>query len=410
MILKPIKSLISKFKSASKKKKFLVIIAILILGFVVSSQLRKASAPPKYTLEAAKIDSITELVSETGNITAAGVTPIYSTTTGVVEEVYVSNGSYVAKNQELFKVKATATKQEKDSALATYLSAKSALETAKATQLSLQAQMFGQWDSFKELAQSDEYENADGSPKFEQRGEPEFHIPEKEWLAAEASYKKQQTVISQASAQVSATWQAYQSTQDSKVISTIEGEVRNLGIAKGDMITISSPTGVSNPALILVDSSIQPVIKLNVNENDVLKIKEGQPATVEFDAISNQTFIGKVDRVDTIATPTADVVTFAVYVSITDNSTLIRSGLTADVDITVDGREGILTVPSSAIKPYQGGKAVRIVGANGEVEFVPVEVGIQGGGKTQIISGIEEGTQVITALADDQVERSGGLF
>ena len=88
----------------------------------------------------------------------------------------------------------------------------------------------------------------------------------------------------------------------------------------------------------------------------------------------------------------------------------VQRGMTADVDITVANKENILTVPSSAVKPYQGGKAVRVVGENGEIEFVVVEVGSKGEGRTEILSGIEEGQEVIVTLANDQVERSGGFF
>jgi multidrug efflux pump subunit AcrA (membrane-fusion protein) len=84
--------------------------------------------------------------------------------------------------------------------------------------------------------------------------------------------------------------------------------------------------------------------------------------------------------------------------------------MTADVDITVAEKKDILTVPSSAVKPYQGKKAVRVLSEDGEIEYIPVEVGIKGDGKTEILSGIEEGTEVIVALPNEEVETSGGLF
>ena len=310
-----------------------------------------------YQLETASIDSIIETVSETGNVTTAGTTPIYSTTTGIIEEVFVKNGDIVSEDQVLFKVKSTANKQTQEAALASYLTAKNTLETAKATQLSLQADMFGQWDSFRELAEGDEYENDDGTPKHNQRTLPEFHIPEKDWLAAEANYKKQQQVINQAQVNLSASWRAYQSTQDSEVTALLAGEVINLSVTKGDLVKVASSTLSIDPALILKDNQVKPTIKLQVNETDALKIKEGQAAEVEFDAISKQTFTAYVDRVDTLAETLTDVVTFSIYVVINQDTDLIRSGLTADVDITVSSKDNILTVPSSSVKPYQGGKS-----------------------------------------------------
>jgi len=399
------------FKSRSWKMKLVVIVILLIIGFIIFKNL-SGSNSPEYDLESARLESITEVVSETGNVVTTGAMPVYTTTTGMVDEVFVENGNYISEDQILLSVKSTATKQEQESALASYLTAKSQLETAEATQLSLQAQMFTQWDEFKELAEGDDYENEDGTPKYDQRGLPEFHVPEKEWLAAEANYKKQQQVIQQARVNMSAAWRAYQATQDSKVISLFAGEVKNLSVTLGSLVT--APTiatqASSQPILLVVDESIPPTIKIDLNENDVLKVKQGQTAIVEFDAIDSRTFEAVVDRVDAFSTSGSDVITFGVYLRILDDSEMIRSGMTADVDITVNSKDNVLTVPSSAIKPYQGGRAVRVVDQDGEIEFIPVETGAKGDSRTEIVSGIEEGTEVIVALENDQIKTSGGLF
>jgi macrolide-specific efflux system membrane fusion protein len=413
MILKFAKLIISRFKQLSRIKKIIVIVLILILGSIGFFIWRKFTKAPEYTLEAAKFDSIVEVVSETGNVTTAGAIPIYSTTTGMVEEVLVKNGDDVSEGDILFKVKSTATKLEQDTALSNYLAAKNTLDTAKSTQLSLQADMFGEWDTFKELAEGDEFENEDGTPKYNNRAVPEFHIPEKDWLAAEAEYKDQQQVISQAQAHVSADWLAYQATQDSKVIAVVDGQIKNLGVARGDLVAVPTALTLASmtPALVLLDNEVGTIIKIDINETDTNKVAVGQSASVEFDAIPGKTFGAKVDRVDTITfSASGNVVKFAVYITLDEKVDLIKRGLTADVDITVASKDNILTVPSSAIKPYKGGKAVRMIGDNNEIEFIPVEVGSKGGGKAEIISGIKEGDQVIVALANDQVERDGGLF
>lgn len=407
------KSIIAKFRQWSRRKKIVIFVLIFILGSIGYSLWRSANKPSKYTLQVAKFDSITELISETGNVTAAGAVSVYSTTTGMVEEVYVRNGDLVFENDILFKIRSTATKLEQDTALSNYLIAKNTLEMAKSNQYAYQADMFGVWDEFRELAKSDTYEEPDGTPKYEQRSLSEFHISEKDWLAAEVKYKTQQQVINQTSALVSAKWQAYQATQDSEVIAHIDGEIRNLGIAKGDIVTLPTTLTLAStlPALILVEEDVPIIIKIDVNENDVGKVQVGQFVNVEFDAISKRVFSAIVDRVDTISSSASEsVVKFSVYILLEEESDLIKRGLTADVDIVVASKERALVVPSSAVKPYQGGKAVRVVGKSDEIEFIPVEVGLKGGGKVEIISGIKEGDQVIVALANDQVERSGGLF
>ncbi|MDP4030968.1 MAG: efflux RND transporter periplasmic adaptor subunit [Patescibacteria group bacterium] len=397
----------------SRKKKIIVVVLSLLLivaGFLIWRHFTKA---PKYTLAAAKFDSIVETVSETGNVTTAGAIPIYSTTTGMVEEVFVKNDEDVLENDILFKVKSTATKLEQDTALSAYQTSKNTLEAAKSTQLSLQADMFGQWDIFKELAESDDFETEAGTPKYNNRAVPEFHIPEKDWLAAEANYKNQEKVINQAATKVSADWRAYQATQDSQVSAHIDGQIKNLSVAKGDLVSVPTALTLANtpPALVLVNNDVDTIIKLNINETDANKVRSGQSVKVEFDAISGKIFSGKVDRVDSLTfSVSQNVVKFAVYIKLDDKLDLIKRGMTADVDITVASKDNVLTVPSSAVKPFKGGKAVRVIADNGEIEFIPVEVGSKGGGKVEIISGIKAGDQVVVTLANDQVERSSGLF
>ncbi|MFC1626696.1 efflux RND transporter periplasmic adaptor subunit [Patescibacteria group bacterium] len=411
--MKLLQSIFTKFRQSSRKKKLIITIVVLILGLIGYAIWQNATKSPKYTLASAEYSSIEEIVSETGNVTTAGAVPIYTTTTGMVEEVFIQNGDFVEENDILYRVKSTATKLEQDTALSNYLTAVSALETAKSAQFSLQADMFSKWESFKELAEGDDFENDDGSPKEYKRELVEFHIPQKTWLAAETAYKTQQQIINQASAQVSATWQAYQSTQDSEVIAQIGGEIRNLGVARGDIVKVPTALTLAStiPTVILIERDVPTIVKLNINENDANKIQVGQDAGVEFDAISGTSFSAIVDRVDTIPTiESVDVVKFSVYIIIEEPSDLIKRGMTTDVDIIVANKDHILTVPSSAVKPYQGGKAVRVVGGDGEIEFIPVQVGSKGDGKIEIVSGIQEGDQVIVTLANDQVERSGGLF
>lgn len=393
-------------------KKRSIIIGIILLVVIVSIISQAFTAKPKHTLAAAKYSKIVEQVSESGKISASGVAPVYSTTTGLVDEVMVQNGTVVERGDVLFHVTSTATQRERETALSNYMAAKSALDAARAGQLSLQASMFGKWDTFKELAESDEYENSDGTPKYVQRAVPEFHIPEKEWLAAEAEYKNQEAVISQKSVEVSALWRAYEAAMDSNVVAVIGGTVRNLAVSRGEQVTAgsSAAAATSVPTLYLVDTTVPTTVKLAVSENEITKIKPGQRATVELDAVAGQTFQATVDRVDSVATPSQDNSEYSVYLTLTKPSNAIRHGMSADVDITVIEKDRVLTVPTSAVKPYRGGRAVRVLDKKGEMVFVPVVIGARGSGNTEIVSGIKEGTMVVTALSNDQIERKSGLF
>ena len=80
--------------------------------------------------------------------------------------------------------------------------------------------------------------------------------------------------------------------------------------------------------------------------------------------------------------------------------------MTADVEIETKNLTNILVVPNSAVKPYQGEKAVRVVDkVTKQVKYVPVVVGVKGENKTQILKGINQGQEVIQSLSNEQIKR-----
>lgn len=348
-------------------------------------------------------------MSESGVVNITGKVDIYSPTNGIVDKVLVANEQVVKEGEELFTVKSTATDQEKQAAYSNYLSAKSALDSASATQYSLQAEMFSKWDKFKELAESDDYETSDGKPKYEQRGLPEFHIPEKEWLAAEAQYKNQQTVIAQTRALVNSTWLLYQATQNATVKSPISGKIANLSIIPGGTIFIYSPLSSTTPALTIGNFTKMEVV-IPVTEDDINKLKVGQRATIEVDAARDKAYQGSVVRTDAVGTIASGVVRYNAYVEITNPDNSLLSGMSADAHIVTKQYRDVLTVSNSSIKPYQGKKAVRVPGKNkNDIKFIPVQLGVRGDKKTQIVKGLSEGQIIITTLLKEEVKQSNLL-
>ncbi len=412
--LKLLKKPLVWFRKTRKRNKLLSIIAVVVVIILLNS-IVAANKKPDYETDTVKRGSITQIVSETGNIKSAGRVDVPSTTTGIVEEIYVDNGNSVTTSQNLFKVRAIATEQEKASAYAGYLSAKSTLDAANATLFTLQSQMFAAWDKYKELAESDEYENDDGTAKTQQRTLPEFHIPEKDWFAAEAKFKNQQAVIKQAEASVNAAYLSYQATQNSTTTSPTSGTVANLSVSVGDNVQAGGNaqaallTGVSaKPVLTVAGLSENFSVEVVLNETDIPKIKKGQRAKVEVDALSDKEFDGIVDHVDSIGSSNNGVITYNVLISLLGTDSEIRSGMTTGVEIEVEKKENVLTVASSAIKPYQGGRAVRVYNEKiKKIEFKSVKLGIKGDGRTEILEGLDEGEELIISLPNEEISRPG---
>ena len=279
------KNLYARFKSLSLKKKILVVILLIIAFFVVSGAISAATQKPPYTLAKASRANITEEVVETGHVVASGTVAVYSPTNGIVEEVYVANKEAVEDGQDLVKVNSSATVQEQQAAYANYLAAKNTFDAAQSDMLNIQAGMLDVWDEYKQLAETGKYENDDGSPKNDARTLPEFHIAQKQWQAAEAKYKDQQSVVAKGQAQVSSTWLQYQATQNSVVKAPSGGTVENLAVSPGSNVSINAPTTPGRPVLTISTNNGAAEIVVALSESDIPKVKEGQSVDIELPSL-----------------------------------------------------------------------------------------------------------------------------
>lgn len=407
-----IDKLTNKFLKLSKLKKIVFIIIIIIVIAVVKNYLTNTNKN-NFILEKVKISSVTEMVSESGNIQSVGKTDVYSPSTGIVESVSVKNGDQIIKGQKLFIVKSTATVQEQQLAHSNYLTAKNSLNTAQALAYSLRSDMYTKWKIFRDFATSSNYETSEGVAREDERLAAEFQSSQDDWLASEKEYKDQETAIAQAQASVNSTWLLYQATQNAEVVAQADGTISNLSIAVGDYIKASSATnslGIATntkPALSISNFS-KYTISVPLTESDVVKVKEEQSVTIEADALRDVKYKGIVVRVDDIGTDENGIIKYYAYIDIQDPDDKLKFGMTIDVDIVTNKKDNVLTVSNSAIKPYKGGKAVRIVNPKtNEADFLPVQVGIKGDQNTEVISGLTEGQQIITSLTNEQIQRKG---
>ncbi len=411
------------FRKTKTRNKIIVIIAILLAGFFIFRQIQSSNTQPQYLTQTVEKANVTQIVSETGNIYTAGRVDVYSGLTGIIEEIYVEDNTPVEINQNLFKVRSTATDQEKATAYANYQNALSAQKTAEQTKQSLDATMWTKQRAFLDAQNTKDYKDdhtQNPATKVDYTDLEKESInsglvqAQKDFSAAEQKYKEADVTVNAAKAQVNSTWLAYQATQSLIVKAPSSGTVANLSYKIDDKVTTGSTTTANSatggmPVLTIANFG-DYTVKLALNEVDVPKVKKGQSAQLTLDAFPGKTFKGKVTHVDSIGTNTAGVITYNIVIEIINPEDSIRPAMTANVDIEVDRAENVLTVPNSAIKPYQGKKAVQVIDPKTKIaKYISVEVGIKGPERTQIKNGINEGAQVITGTKNGAVKSSGSV-
>jgi len=342
-----------------------------------------------YATEKVEKGRVVDLVSETGEVMTTAKTEVESTIEGVVTEVYIDNGTVVYRGQNLFYVKSTATEQERAAAYSSYLTAKNTLETAERNLWTYESDMWVAHEDFE----------TDALDPDKPEDDPIYIETHRDWLAAEDKYLDQEQVIAQAKAAVNSAWLSYQAMIDGPVRATVDGEVANLAVAAGQQVETTT-------VALMIKSQAETWISLAVNETDINELKPEQKAVVTIDALDDKEYEAEVKRVDEVGTVESGVVTFNIYLSLNEPDLMVRQGMTAQVEITIQEKQDVLVVKNEAIKPYLGGKAVQIIGKAGNLIYKPVEVGIRGVNKSEIVSGLEAGEEIV--ISQNNGETGGG--
>ena len=184
----------------------------------------------------------------------------------------------------------------------------------------------------------------------------------------------------------------------------IAGVVTEVNIRAG----FDAPPG---PAIVIASTTYQ--VTTDVVESDLAGIELGQKASVTIDALGTEAE-GTVTAISPVAGDgSSGVVAFPVTVTLTNAPTGARSGMSADVTVTIASATDVLTVPSSALQGSDGDYVVMTLGADGTPQRLPVEVGLLTSTTAEITSGLTEGTAVVTGTASDligTVDQGNGRF
>jgi HlyD family secretion protein len=173
---------------------------------------------------------------------------------------------------------------------------------------------------------------------------------------------------------------------DTLVRAPISGTISKKFIEEGEMI---QTPGI--PVFTILDlKSVK--VKVNLPETSIAKVKTGQTAGIELDSYPGKAFTGTISRLG----ETIDLRqrTMEVEITIANDDGLLKEGMFARVAIYTDVRKGVIYVPISAVVDDNGKKYVFTVNSSSPVKNI-VETGVTEGDNVEIVSGINEGDEVI---------------
>ena len=333
-------------------KKSFQLAAVLVaamLGACSGGEEKKAETAADTVIEKpnVKLATVTsrdvEQVGEyTATVEAEAKNNIAPTTPSRISQIFVEVGDYVRKGQKLVQ-----------------------MDAANLTQLKLQ--LDNQETEFKRV---DELYKVGGVSKAE-------------WDAAKTNLDVRRS--------------SYENLlENTQLVSPLDGVVTARNFDNGDLYT-------STQMPVLVVQQITPVkLMVNVSEPNFPKVTKGMSVKVKLDVYEGEEFEGKVSLVY----PTIDAAThtFPVEVTLANANKRVRPGMFARVSMSFGTKNHVVVPDMAVVKRAGSGDRFVYVYANGKVSYNKVELGRRMGTEYELLSGVENNSQVViagqTRLAD----------
>ena len=180
---------------------------------------------------------------------------------------------------------------------------------------------------------------------------------------------------------------------------------------KGTIIARNFEPGqsiASSDAVVVIADDL--IVVANLDETDIGQIKAGQKVVVRLEAYPEQEFICEVEKIAYDATTSSSVTMYEVDVRPQSIPDFARSGMTCEVEFVIQEKLGVLAVSTAAIQQGgpQGGSMI-LLGSPESPRPQPVRIGATDGAYTEVLSGLNEGDEVlIPGVSMTMSDASGG--
>ncbi|TCO87434.1 HlyD family secretion protein [Bacteroides heparinolyticus] len=373
----------------NKKKIILISIAAVLAVSAGCWLFGESKANHKVVYETATVTKgeISESITATGTIEPVTEVTVGTQVSGIIDKIYVDYNSTVTKGQLIAEMDRVTLQSELASQRAAYNGAKAEYEYQKKN-----------------------YERNKGLHEKQLISDVDYEQIVYNYEKAKSSFESSQASLAKAERNLSY----------ATITSPIDGVVTSRSVEEGQTVA----SGFSTPTLFTIAADLtQMQVVTDVDEADIAGIEEGQRATFTVDAYPNDTFEGVVTQIrlgqasssssSSSTTSSTTVVTYEVVIAAHNPDLKLKPRLTANVTIYTLDRKNVLSVPARALrftpeKPLIGDKDI-VKDCESEYKLWtregntftahPVEIGISNGINTEIISGVNEGTVVITEAA-----------
>lgn len=369
------------------KTKKIILIAVAVVVVVGGGIWFFTGSPAKhkvtYATATVSKGDISNSVTATGTIEPVTEVEVGTQVSGIIDKIYADYNSVVTKGQLIAEMDRITLQSEFASQKATYDGAKAEYEY-----------------------QQKNYERSKGLHDKSLISDTDYEQALYNYQKAKSSYDSSKASLAKAERNLSY----------ATITSPIDGVVISRDVEEGQTVA----SGFETPTLFTIAADLtQMQVVADIDEADIGGIEEGQRASFTVDAYPNDTFEGVVTQIrlgdasstsSSTSSSSSTVVTYEVVISAPNPDLKLKPRLTANVTVYILDKKGVLSVPNRALRftPEEPliGKNDVVKDCEGEHKLWtregttftahPVQVGISNGIATEIISGVTEGTNVVT--------------
>lgn len=430
------------------KKVLFIVLGILVLGALVGFMVWKAQSGNTTVLTGKVVrEDLATIVSGTGQIKPKTYVNVGATSFGRITNLEVKEGDHVKKGQVLARVENVQPEANVAAQQALISSSKTDVASFVAAEKTAQANVE---HSKADLEQKRlDWDRAQGLYKAGILAKQDFDAKKAAYDLAVATLAQSNAAEVQAKAQTEsakakvvnnqATLRYNEDALNKTVsIAPFDGLVTNLPVREGETVVVGIQNAEGSTLMTLADMSIITA-EVKVDETDIVNVQLGQPADVSVDALPGRIFKGHVTLVGDQAilrstgvatsqstTGTEEAKDFKVVVTLDAPDPDLRPGLSTTAKITTAHKSDVLTLPIQALTnhvpekldsngkvipvstniapgskekapaPVQG---VFVAKADGKgrlrAVFVPVKTGITGATDIEVVTGLNQGDEVV---------------
>lgn len=360
----------------------LIAIAVLIVVLIASGG--SVTAVRLYTIEK---QDLVESIPANGKVRPVIEVSITPDVSGEIVELNCREGDNVSKGDVLVKIR-------QDVYISMVERAEAVLNAARSDYLQQKAQFKQAEINFKRNKILYK-ENVISAAEYE-TSQLNFEIAKEQLTAAQYGVSSGRAALKEATENLTKT----------VICAPMDGTVSMIAVKIGERVVGTSQMAGTEIMRIADLSDMEVVV--DVNENDILKLRPGNSAKIDIDACPGQLFEGIVTQIANSATNLysnfEQVTTFEVRIGIQCDTTAgvtfpttlpFRPGMSARVTIVTGQRADIVTVPIEAVFIKNGIECVWKVDEKNTVHATPVMSGIQDFSSIEIISGLEPGSRIV---------------